>query len=55
MLNKGLDSSIETVFMPTDPEFFVLKSGAIKELALLGGDIFKKWFPDLVAQLLKKN
>ncbi|HPX27403.1 MAG: pantetheine-phosphate adenylyltransferase [Spirochaetaceae bacterium] len=54
MLNKGLDSSIETVFMPTDPEFFVLKSSAIKELALLGGDI-SKMVPDLVANLLKKK
>jgi len=54
MLNKGLDSSIETVFMPTDPEFFVLKSSAIKELALLGGDI-SKMVPDLVADLLKKK
>jgi pantetheine-phosphate adenylyltransferase len=54
MLNKGLDSSIETVFMPTDPEFFVLKSSAIKELAFLGGDI-SKMVPDLVADLLKKK
>ena len=54
MLNKGLDSSIETVFMPTDPEFFVLKSSAIKELALLGGNI-SKMVPDLVDNLLKKK
>lgn len=54
MLNKGLDSSIETVFIPTDPEFFVLKSSAIKELAFLGGDI-SKMVPDLVADLLKKK
>jgi pantetheine-phosphate adenylyltransferase len=39
MLNKGLDPGIETIFMPTDPRYFVLRSSAIKELARLGGDI----------------
>lgn len=39
MINKGLNSSIETIFMPTDPKYFVLRSTAIKELARLGGDI----------------
>lgn len=52
MLNKGLDSSIQTVFMPTDPEYFVLKSSAIKELASFGGDI-SKMVPQLVAEKLK--
>lgn len=54
MLNRGLDSSIETIFMPTDPEFFVLKSSAIKELASLGGDI-SKMVPDIVSEALKKK
>ncbi len=54
MLNRGLDSSIETIFIPTDPEFFVLKSSAIKELASFGGDI-SKMVPDIVADLLKKK
>ena len=39
MINKGLNPSIETIFMPTDPKYFVLRSTAIKELARLGGDI----------------
>jgi len=39
MLNKGLDPQIETIFLPTDPKYFVLRSSAIKELARLGGDI----------------
>jgi len=48
MLNKGLDPSIETIFMPTDPKYFVLRSSAIKELARLGGDI-SSMVPDFVA------
>jgi len=47
MLNKGLNSGIETVFMPTDPKYFVLRSAAIKELAILGGDISKMVPPEI--------
>jgi pantetheine-phosphate adenylyltransferase len=39
MLNRGLNSRVETFFIPTDPQYFVLRSTAIKELARLGGDI----------------
>jgi pantetheine-phosphate adenylyltransferase len=48
MLNKGLNPQIETIFMPTDPQYFVLRSSAIKELARLGGDI-SSMVPPLVA------
>ncbi len=39
MLNRGLNSHIETLFMPTDPKYFVLRSSQIQELVRLGGDI----------------
>jgi pantetheine-phosphate adenylyltransferase len=39
IMNKGLDPSIETIFMPTDPRYFVLRSSAIKELASFHGDL----------------
>ncbi|AHC15130.1 pantetheine-phosphate adenylyltransferase [Salinispira pacifica] len=39
MMNKGLNSRVETLFMPTDPQYFVLRSSAIRELVRLGGDI----------------
>lgn len=39
MLNKGLDPEVETIFMPTDAQYFVLRSSAIKELVRLGGDV----------------
>lgn len=39
MVNRGLNDEIETLFMPTDPRYFVLRSSAIKELVRLGGDI----------------
>ncbi len=54
MMNKSLDSEIETVFLPTDPKYFVLKSSGIKELASLGGDI-STMVPPIVADELAKK
>ncbi|NLM00799.1 MAG: pantetheine-phosphate adenylyltransferase [Treponema sp.] len=54
MLNKGLDSNMETVFLPTDSKYFVLKSSAIKEVASFGGDV-SAMVPPLVEQKLKNK
>ncbi|AEJ19553.1 Phosphopantetheine adenylyltransferase [Gracilinema caldarium DSM 7334] len=54
MMNKGLNPSIETIFMTTDPKYFVLRSSAIKELASFGGDV-SKMVPPIVAEALKKK
>jgi pantetheine-phosphate adenylyltransferase len=52
MMNKALDARIETIFMTTDPEYFVLRSSAIKELASFGGNV-AGMVPPLVAEALK--
>lgn len=52
MMNRGLNPEIETVFLSTDPEFFVLRSSAIKELASFGGDV-SSMVPEQVARVLK--
>ncbi len=54
MMNRGLNPEIETVFLSTDPQFFVLRSSAIKELASFGGDV-SSMVPDHVAVLLKEK
>jgi len=54
MVNKGLNPKIETIFMPTDPKYFVLRSSQIKELARLDGDI-SHMVPDVVAKALKEK
>ncbi len=54
MINKGLNPNIETIFMPTDPQFFVLRSSAIKEIALFGGDV-SSMVPPLVVEALTKK
>jgi pantetheine-phosphate adenylyltransferase len=52
MMNKTLDSRIETLFMTTDPEYFVLRSSSIKELASFHGNI-SGMVPPLVAEALR--
>jgi len=52
MVNKGLKPGIETIFMPTDPKYFVLRSSVIKELAALDGDI-SSMVPVIVAEALR--
>jgi pantetheine-phosphate adenylyltransferase len=54
MMNKALDRKIETIFMTTDPEYFVLRSSSIKELASFNGNI-SGMVPPLVAEALKKK
>ena len=54
LMNRGLNPEIETVFLSTDPEFFVLRSSAIKELASFGGDV-SSMVPEPVARLLMEK
>ncbi|MBQ3319072.1 MAG: pantetheine-phosphate adenylyltransferase [Spirochaetia bacterium] len=52
LMNRGLDPRIETLYMPTDSKYSLLKSSAIKELAYFGGNI-SKMVPPLVEEALK--
>jgi pantetheine-phosphate adenylyltransferase len=54
MMNKALDPRIETIFMTTDPEYFVLRSSSIKELASFHGNV-SGMVPPLVAEALKEK
>ncbi|GHV96680.1 phosphopantetheine adenylyltransferase [Spirochaetia bacterium] len=54
MMNKALDPQIETIFMTTDPEYFVLRSSSIKELAFFQGNV-TGMVPPLVAEALKEK
>jgi pantetheine-phosphate adenylyltransferase len=54
MTNKGLKPNIETIFMPTDPQYFVLRSSGIKEIALFGGDV-SAMVPPIVVEALKRK
>lgn len=39
LMNHNLDPKIETLFLPTDPKYVIVRSSSIKELAQFGGDI----------------
>ena len=54
MTNKSLSPEIETIFMPTDPKYFYLRSSAIMEIAMLGGDI-SSVVPVSVAERVKRR
>jgi pantetheine-phosphate adenylyltransferase len=54
LLNKGLDPEIETLFIPTDARYFVLRSSAIKELVRLGGDV-RSMVPPVVEEALRRK
>ncbi len=54
MTNKQLLPGVETLFMPTDPNYFLLRSSAIKEMAAFGADI-SKMVPKNVAYELSKK
>ncbi|MDR2535635.1 MAG: pantetheine-phosphate adenylyltransferase [Treponema sp.] len=54
MMNRTLNSKIETIFMTTDPAYFVLRSSAIKELASFHGDV-SGMVPPLVGEALKRK
>jgi len=54
MMNKMLDSGVETIFMTTDPEYFVIRSSSIKEVASFKGNL-KGMVPPLVEKALKEK
>lgn len=54
LLNKGLNKNLETVFLVTDPKYFVLRSSSIKELAMYGGDV-STMVPKNVEDALKEK
>ncbi len=53
ILNKQLNEEVETVLIPTEPKYFVLRSSTIKELLNLGGDISAMVPPGVEKALLK--
>lgn len=54
VLNRSLNSSIETIFIPTDPKYFVLRSSYIKDLVKRGFDV-SSMVPTAVAVALKEK
>ena len=58
-MNASLAEDVETVFVPTAPEYSFLASSLVKEVARFGGDV-SRFLPDfvndaLVARLTSEN
>lgn len=54
MTNKQLYDDLEVLFMPTSPNYFLLRSSAIKELAFHGAEI-ETMVPPIVAKKIKER
>ncbi|MBB5225180.1 pantetheine-phosphate adenylyltransferase [Treponema ruminis] len=54
LLNHSLDSKIETLFLPTEAKYGIVRSSSIKELAKFGGDI-SGMVPKIVEEAIKSK
>jgi pantetheine-phosphate adenylyltransferase len=54
LMNRKLESAVETIFLMPKEEYTYLSSRIIKEIARLGGDV-SKFVPAAVAQALGKK
>ena len=54
MMNRMLNPAVETLFIPAEQKYLLLKSSTIKELAALGGDISEMVPPEVGKALLAK-
>lgn len=54
LMNHNLKPNVETLFIPTDQKYLLLKSSAIKELAQFHGDI-SGMVPENVEKALKEK
>lgn len=54
MTNKQLNPQVETLFIPTDPKFFLVRSSQIKEMAKFGADI-TNMVPHFIAKKIEEK
>jgi pantetheine-phosphate adenylyltransferase len=53
-INRTIAPDIETVFLPTSPDFAVVSSSAVKEIAKYDGNI-SKFVPSYIAEAVNKK
>ena len=54
LMNRHLNSSVDTIFMMTDEHYSFIRSSLVREVARLGGDISDK-VPRVVEKYLKES
>jgi len=53
-MNRGL-AGIDTLFMPTNPEYSFLASSLVKEIARWGGDVGSLVPPNVLRRLIERG
>ncbi len=54
LINRSLNSQMETLFVPTEQRYFLIRSSSIKELARFGGNI-SGMVPPIVEKAIKEK
>ena len=54
LMNRSLNADIETLLVPTEQRYFLIRSSSIKEVARFGGDV-SGMVPSLVAAAIKEK
>lgn len=54
LMNRSLDADVETLFLPTDQKYVIIRSSNIKEVAKFGGDITGMVPPEVAEAMYKK-
>ena len=54
LMNKSLNGEVETLLVPTEQRYFLIRSSSIKEVARFGGDV-SGMVPSLVADAIKEK
>ena len=54
LINRSLNQQVETLFVPTEQRYFLIRSSSIKELARYGGDI-SAMVPPVVEKAIKEK
>ena len=54
LMNRSLNGEVETLLVPTEKRYFLIRSSSIKEVARFGGDI-SGMVPSIVADAIKEK
>ena len=54
LINRSINQDVETLFVPTEQRYFLIRSSSIKELARFGGDI-SAMVPPCVEKAIKEK
>lgn len=54
LINRSLNAEVETLLVPTEQRYFLIRSSSIKELARYGGDI-SAMVPPIVEKAIKEK